>query len=293
MVRILLLVALLALGGASLAVAHPLDVTDNDHDGLRNFEDNCPNNYNPRQTDTDKDAPPNPVVEGTGTPQDRPADTGGDACDNEDDGDGLKDKQDNCPRVANPGQEDRDGDGVGDACDADTDNDDWLDNEDNCPTLSNVDQNDADKDGTGDACENLAKPSTGSSSLRGGDPNDKVAPKLTLRLAKSFLLGELGAGLAVGVVCSEGCVLDGELTLPGATARKLKLARKSASRTVVVGRGAAQVEDKGATFVFVKLSAATIRRLGGMKSVRPVLRLTVKDANGNTTTVTRRLTLRR
>ncbi len=57
------------------------------------------------------------------------------------DGDRICDGADNCPAVANFGQEDGDSDGVGNACD-------------NCPTVANPGQEDGDSDGVGDACDN-------------------------------------------------------------------------------------------------------------------------------------------
>ena len=39
------------------------------------------------------------------------------------DGDGIANRNDNCPRDANPDQRDTNGDGVGNLCDADVDND--------------------------------------------------------------------------------------------------------------------------------------------------------------------------
>lgn len=56
------------------------------------------------------------------------------------DGDGILDKDDNCPSAANTDQLDSDGDGFGDICD-------------NCPSTANTDQVDADGDGVGDLCD--------------------------------------------------------------------------------------------------------------------------------------------
>lgn len=101
------------------------------------------------------------------------------------DGDGIADSQDNCPRVFNPirpledgRQSDIDGDGTGDACDPcplesnktvcpvvsnDLDHDGVTDWTDNCPDEPNADQADKDKDDRGDACDpcpNEANPGT-------------------------------------------------------------------------------------------------------------------------------------
>ncbi len=99
----------------------PLPPPDADADGVADAVDNCPEIYNPSQSDVDGDGH-------------------GDACDN-------------CPTVSNPTQHDTDADGLGDECDPDIDNDGIPNGADNCPYVPNPDQLDSDNDGIGDACD--------------------------------------------------------------------------------------------------------------------------------------------
>uniref|UniRef100_A0A673MX63 Thrombospondin-3a n=1 Tax=Sinocyclocheilus rhinocerous TaxID=307959 RepID=A0A673MX63_9TELE len=64
----------------------------------------------------------------------------GDQCDEDADGDGIKNVEDNCRLVSNKDQQNSDTDSFGDACD-------------NCPTVPNIDQKDTDNNGEGDACD--------------------------------------------------------------------------------------------------------------------------------------------
>ena len=74
------------------------------------------------------------------------------------------DSVDNCDNDFNPAQEDSDEDGEGDACEADDDNDGVNDDGDNCPSTANLNQRDDDQDGFGDACDGTFDSNDGKSS---------------------------------------------------------------------------------------------------------------------------------
>lgn len=68
------------------------------------------------------------------------------------DKDGVSDKVDNCPNLANPDQASTRGDGIGDVCD-DFDYDGRINSLDICQLIPNPSQRDTDGDGIGDECD--------------------------------------------------------------------------------------------------------------------------------------------
>jgi hypothetical protein len=122
----------------------PLPCVDSDGDRVADLIDNCPDLPNAKQNDTDFDSL-------------------GDACDDDDDNDGLTDYEEYLLGTSRVDW-DSDDDGVGDGDEVnvlgsdplspDTDSDFVGDGEDNCPIDANSFQEDIDQDEVGDACDN-------------------------------------------------------------------------------------------------------------------------------------------
>ena len=171
-------------------------VPDTDRDGVLDYQDNCNGYYNPTQLDTDQDSgepPYEPVRTGY---MDRDPKTGGDACDTDDDADGVADAPDNCQKVPNPDQRDADGDGLGDRCDDET----------TAPPAA-------------------AAAPAGSASASPGPGAGADGPRVTLLpLARTLHVAQMRAGIAVPVRCSTACRLTAELARAKKPARRLATA---------------------------------------------------------------------
>jgi hypothetical protein len=143
---------------------------DDDDDGLTDAADPAPLDPDV-DDDTWPDGADNCVSVANTDQADLDADSTGDACDTDIDGDGVPngsdafptdpdesadgdadgtgDRGDNCPTSSNPSQADLDGDDVGDACDPDLDGDGVANGQDAFPTNPN-ESVDSDGDGIGD-----------------------------------------------------------------------------------------------------------------------------------------------
>jgi hypothetical protein len=222
----------------------------------------------------------------------------GDACQDDEDRDGVFDTEDNCREDANPDQADMDGDRNGDVCDNDVDGDFVRNSADNCPALANPQvppdwiQPDADADGIGDACEppppvpTVTPAPTPAPTPRPEsrvDVNDRQAPRVTVRLSSTQRRDEIEGGLVVRVRCSEACAVKADLVASRKVAKRLKLRR-------VVASGTAKVEAAGTTYAFVRLSSRTRRAVFKAKRTPLTLRVAVTDPSGNTRRESQRVT---
>ncbi len=222
-----------AFGVGQVAQCSQFLAPDRDRDEVGDSCDNCPNVYNPDQTDTDKDGIGDACDNCQNVPNSDQADSDhdgtGDACNacvthipnpnqKDTDHDGLPDVCDNCPNNVNVDQKDTDRDGVGDACDKclnkpnpdqrDSDGDGIPDACDNCPAAgqSNPDQADHDSDGVGDACDNcpaVYNPDQADSDRNGlGDlcePGVKGGPQCALVQNRGGSLPESLANIFAGL----------------------------------------------------------------------------------------------
>jgi hypothetical protein len=204
--------------------------------------------------------------------------------DGDGDRDGRPNSADNCPSAANPDQADLDRDGAGDVCDDDIDGD-GASNAEEALRGSDPRKVDTDGDGVNDKVD--ACPATFGRNANGcpGPERDTTKPVVTVKVPKSLKHRTIGRkAVAVKVTTNEAATVAGALI---GTARRAHVARAGdlvlAEAKLRTGTGTRTLRLKVA-----KKLADTI------KSRRYRLRivLTVTDASGNATIVTRTVKVR-
>lgn len=285
-----------------------------DGDEVRDEFDNCPTVKNGSQIDTDNDGE-------------------GDACDADDDDDGVPDADDNCRVDVNPDQTDSDGDGHGDACPpVDRDEDGIIDDDDNCDLTPNPDQQDLDGDDRGDACDadvdgdKFDNQFDNCPTVYNLEPTDTNGDGLINDQADAD-------GDGIGTACDPDESVIGappgqnpDRTPPGGPVRaerrhtldqmragiivrvgcseacaataEVVLDRRTArrlglGRKRIIASGSARLDGAGKTYAFSRLEGRAGKALAKRRAVRAKLSTTIVDDAGNSRRLARRIELRR
>jgi subtilisin family serine protease len=140
--------------------------------------------------------------------------------------------------------------------------------------------------GTGTAPDTVTPPTPAPPAPAPAPPADTTKPTVTLTVPTQRLRTVFSRGLRVSFRASEPAALSARLLLDSRTAKRLRIA----SRTATL---ASTTRKPGATGTLVlKLSSRTAAKLKRLRTLKVTLRLVATDGAGNARTVERRLTLR-
>jgi Thrombospondin type 3 repeat len=294
--------------------AHP-EPGDVDGDEIPDDRDNCVFVKNGSQQNSDATLPG--------------GDAQGDACDGDDDADGVPDthpdgtRWDNCRVTPNPDQTPDDQfPEYGAACEpTDDDRDGKAHFDDNCPTVAN-DQSDLDGDDTGDACDGdidgdravnpvdncptvwnreqedrdgdgvgtLCDPDEAFVGGPGSGPGSGSKDRRPPRLVARVARRHRLAAVRAGLVVKLRCSEACGSTVELMVSRRLAR-RVGLRRTRVLASGSARLQAAGTTYAFVRFDRRATRKLFRMRRLSSRLVVVAVDRGGNRRSLSRRVSL--